>query len=161
MEDGAECVAVIRGDEMRFTTKYRHEKYKLEKEIRGIEDAHALALKKATGDEYHIAVADMMSESEYAREMLEELESVEAEKRAKRWGVIIEPAWYNPDHRSLGLNRLVLESEGRLRVARAVRDAKRESIKWWVTVVIMPILTVLMGLTGAVIGVLAFLHKKC
>lgn len=146
---------------MRFTTKYRHNKRKLEEEIRSIEDAYAPSLKKLTGEEYQIEAASMMGESEYAREMLEELESFEAEKRARRWGVIIERDWYNPDHRAFGSNRLLLEADGRFRVFHAIRDAKRESIKWWVTVVIMPILTILMGLTGAVIGVLAFLHKKC
>jgi len=147
--------AIFYGLAMHFTSQYRREKKKLEKEIAAVQKAYAPSLKGKTGEDLQAELAAMWGESEWAEVSLEELETWQIEKKARKWGITIEPTWYETN----AANHPTLDDRNRAKVSRLIKDARRENIKWWVAI-ITQILGTLTGIIGALIGLAAFLSRR-
>jgi len=138
-----------------FRSQYSRRKRKLEADIAEVRRAYAPSLKGKTGEDLEMELRSMHAETEWEEAVLEELETQQVEKKAKRWLITIEPSFYDTDV----LSNNVLYKYSREKVLRMVRDARRENIKWWVGVV-TPILGAVTGILGTIIGLLAFLKKR-
>ena len=94
--------------------------------------------------------------SELDEQGLVEEESDRLRQQAKRWGVEIPDEFLvHAEDDSLFIGGAYHE-----RMALKIRDAKRETIKFWVGSVAIPLLGALTGLAGAIIGILSFLKRR-
>jgi hypothetical protein len=79
-------------------------------------------------------------ETDELQEELARLSGKRLEKQARRWNVDIpEECWTESrfsGYRFIGFG-------GRAKLGRAIRDARRESVRWWVQVLIMPLIALL------------------
>lgn len=140
---------------MKFQSHYRRDKQKYEAEIAAIELAYAPRLKACKGDQLEAELGAMHAEIQWAEIGLEELETEQVEKLAKKWNVVIDSSLYETNFN----NRRVLEKESRAKALLLVRNARREEIKWWMSVII-PIVGTITGLIGTTIGLLAYLRRS-
>jgi hypothetical protein len=133
-------------------------RHRLRQEIRSLAE-HFLPLADAARgiDEQRIA-AEWQSESQWPEHGLAELEMRRLRKLAMRWKVdmppISDPAsyvWSDPQ-----TGHSYLQPEAHVKLRRAIRDAKRETIRFSVQVIVMP----LIGLIGAAIGLVSVLRRK-
>lgn len=76
-------------------------------------------------------------------------------KLANRWEVEIPSgAWTNDRYE----NVRYIAPPHQIKLRRSIRDARREAVKWWVQL-LTPIISVLTGLAGALIGLFTYLRK--
>lgn len=105
-----------------------------------------------------------MSELVDIKLKLKQLETKQINRRATKLGIKIptddKEVWYTqmvsgedgPEAVA------VYSQEGKRRMGRLIRDERRSNVEFWIKI-LSPIIAALTGLTGAIIGLLAFLKK--
>ena len=101
---------------------------------------------KARGQEQHDIVAEWHFESQWPISELGELETERLRRLAHRWNVDCPPPEENRD-----TGRVYIPDDLRRNLRRDIRDARRESIRWWIQVVVMPLIA-LLGVTTALLS---------
>jgi hypothetical protein len=125
--------------------------------LREIEARYRPRMKAAKGEHEEEGIHLEWSEEdhEFSSE-LEFLESRRVLRRAYKWEIDVptgDGMWTSDQYD----NTRYLTFHAQRKLRRAIRDARRESVKWWMQL-ILPILSLLVALVGAMIGLLSYLN---
>ena len=95
---------------------------------------------------------------------LADLETDQLVRRARWWGIQIpqNQSWWMEDEGFEGelingvrQGKFYLTEFGKAGVSKLIQDERRKSIEWWVTVVIVPILSTVIGVLGLLVAYVA------
>lgn len=109
-----------------------------------------------TEKQEHDVDQEWTNEIEDYQDSLGALKTKRLLKLANKWEVEIPAdAWVSNRYE----NTRYIYAGAQVKLRRSIRDARRESVKWWV-LLLTPIVSALTGLAGALIGLLGYLLKK-
>ena len=114
-------------------------------DVRELDDHFRSLAANTTGNEEQAILTEWEFELRWPRNELAQLESARLRRLAYRWNVDSPSSvqddqtghWYIPD-------------EPRKKLRREIRDARRESIRWWIQVVVMPLIALLSSATALI-----------
>jgi hypothetical protein len=124
--------------------KTRRRVRQIRKQIRDIEASYREQLKAAGADPNDDAhMSELYSELEWPDSELAQIESVRLRRLAERWN--IEAPNYTEDSRT---GHWTIPYKDRRKLKREIRDARREAIRWWIQVAVMPLIALVSSITA-------------
>ena len=122
--------------------------------VRELDRSFAPEAAKARGEEKQAILAEWGYEVSVPNAELAQLESVQLRSLARRWYVDC-PS----QERDYQTGTFYIPDSLRMKLRRDIRDARRESIRWWVQVFVMPLIGLLGVITALISVSLAYLLK--
>ena len=118
---------------------------KLRRNIRELENHFEPLAADAKGDHEQAILTEWSFEARWPESELAQHESVKLRKLARRWNVDTPSSeqdhqtghWYIPDAQ-------------RAKLRRDIRDARRESVQWWIQVAVMPLIALVSSVTALI-----------
>lgn len=123
---------------------------RLRRQLRDLEEHYQPLLEDASGDNEQRLLSEWDYESQWAESELARYESANLRKLADRWSVEA-PA----SEQDMRTGEWYIPHAGRLKLRREIRDAKRESIRWWIQVVVTP----LIALVSSIVALISLLAR--
>lgn len=117
----------------------------LRKSISDLRDEFGSRVNAAKGDEEQNLLAEWSFEAAWPETELAEIETGKLSSQAYRWNIDV-PASIE-DHRT---GYSYIPDAERRKLKRAIRDARRESIRWWVQVLVVPLIALVSSVTALV-----------
>ena len=99
----------------------------------------------ATGDVEQALLVEWSFEASWPESELAVIESDRLRVQAARWNV---PCPTSVQHHETGVWHI--EDSARMKLRREIRDARREGIRWWIQVVVMPLIALACSITALV-----------
>ena len=118
---------------------------KLRLEIRELDNHFEPLATKATGREQEAIMGEWSHEAQWPRSELAQIESARLRRLAHCWNLEVPP---NEQDDQTG--RRYITDGPRRKLRREIRDARRESIRWWIQVVVLPLIALLSSIVAVI-----------
>ena len=99
----------------------------------------------ATGYDKQALLAEWSFEASWSESELAAIESERLQGQAARWNI---PCPALVQHHNTGVWHI--EDSARMQLKREIRDARREGIRWWIQVVVVPLIALVSSITALV-----------
>ena len=118
---------------------------KLRRDIRELDKHFRPLAADAKGDHEQDILSKWSFEEEWPKSELAEHESAKLCKLARRWNVDTPSSESDPR-----TGRWYIPDAQRVQMRREIRDVRRESVKWWIQVVVMPLIALVSSVTALI-----------
>ena len=120
---------------------------KLRREIRELDKHYGPLAADAKGDHEQDILSQWSFEEQWPKSELAEHESAKLRKLAHRWNVDTPSSESDPR-----TGRWYIPDAQRVQMRREIRDARRESVKWWIQVIVIPLIALISALTTLILS---------
>ena len=117
----------------------------LRKSISDLRDDFGPKVDAARGHEEQHLLAEWSFEAAWPESELAQIETARLSRQAYRWNIDVPAS--TQDHQT---GHWYIEDAERRKLKRAIRDARREGIRWWVQVLVMPLIALISSITALV-----------
>ena len=117
----------------------------LRRAVREIDDRFKPLADRARGEEQQAILAEWAFNLEWPNSKLAELETRRLRRLALRWHVDSPSPEHDYDH-----GCWYIPDEPRKRLRRDIREARREIIRWWIQVVVVPLMILVSAATALI-----------
>ena len=118
---------------------------KLQRNIRELDNHFRPLVADAEVDRKREILDEWSFEAQWPKSELAELESAKLRRLAHRWNV--DRPSSELDHQT---GRRYIPDAQRAKLRRETRDARRESVRWWIQVVVMPLIALVSSATALI-----------
>ena len=117
----------------------------LRRNLNELRDDYGPKVDAANGDAEQALLAEWSFEAAWPESELAQIESAKLHRQAYRWN--IEAPASSQDTQT---GHWYIAHAARTALKREIRDARRESIRWWVQVVVMPLIALVSSVTALI-----------
>ena len=118
---------------------------KLQRDVRKLDNHYRPLASDAKGDDKQAILSEWEFEELWLRSELAQHESDKLRKLAHRWNVDTPSSESDPR-----TGRRYIPNALRAKLRREIRDVRRESVGWWIQVVVMPLIALVSSVTALV-----------